>query len=232
MSLQNEKNTERYLGKKIKRFLFIRPKNLKYYKLAFLHSSLSNNIEGKHNNERLEFLGDSILSSVVTRFLFLEYPEEREGYLSEIRSRYIKREYLNKVGKRLGLHHFLNYKGHFDFEHQHILGNTFEALIGAIFLDKGFYSVIEFWEKLIQENIINTEEILQDINYKNELINYIKRKGSQLEFFDEELIEDNKKIYLSSVIIDKKTISKGKGYSKKDSQKEAAKNAYLKLINL
>ncbi|MCD6366161.1 MAG: ribonuclease III [Bacteroidales bacterium] len=225
-----EKNTDTLLKKKIKKFLFIRPNDLKYYKLAFFHSSLSSDTDDRLNNERLEFLGDSILSSVVTKLLFLQYPDKREGFLTEIKTRYIKREHLDKVGKRLGLHHFLNYKGNFNFEHQHILGNTFEALIGAIFLDKGFDAVTEFWEKLVTEKIIDTEEIQQDINYKGELINYSQKNDIQLQFLDEELQENKEHFFLATIILNGEVISEGKGISKKDAQKEAAKIAYLKLI--
>jgi len=225
-----EKNTDILLKKKIKKFLFVRPNDLKYYKLAFFHSSLSSDTNDRLNNERLEFLGDSILSSVVSKLLFLQYPDEREGYLTEIKTRYIKREHLDKVGKRLGLHHFLNYKGNFNFEHQHILGNTFEALIGAIFLDKGFDAVTEFWEKLVAEKIINTQEIQQDINYKGELINYGQRNNLQLQFLDEELEKNEKQFFLTTILLNGEIISEGRGLSKKDAQKEAAKIAYLKLI--
>ena len=225
-----EKNTDILLKKKIKKFLFVRPNDLKYYKLAFFHSSLSSDTNDRLNNERLEFLGDSILSSVVSKLLFLQYPDEREGYLTEIKTRYIKREHLDKVGKRLGLHHFLNYKGNFNFEHQHILGNTFEALIGAIFLDKGFDAVTEFWEKLVAEKIINTKEIQQDINYKGELINYGQRNNLQLQFLDEELEKNEKQFFLTTILLNGEIISEGRGLSKKDAQKEAAKIAYLKLI--
>lgn len=228
-----EKNTDTLLKKKIKKFLFVRPNDLKYYKLAFFHSSLSSDTDDKFNNERLEFLGDSILSSVVAKLLFLQYPEEREGYLTEMKTRYIKRDYLDKVGKRLGLHHFLNYKGNFNFEHQHILGNTFEALVGAIFLDKGFDAVIAFWEKLIEEKIVDEDEIKDDINYKGEIINYSQRNNIQIQFLDEELNENGKRFFLTTIISDGKVISEGKGLSKKDSQKEAAKIAYnnLQLTN-
>ncbi len=225
-----EKNTDTLLKKKIKKFLFIRPNNLKYYKLAFSHSSLSSNTDNKLNNERLEFLGDSVLSLVVAKLLFLQYPDKREGFLTELKARYIKREHLNKVGKQLGLHHFLNYKGNFNFEHQHILGNAFEALIGAIFLDKGFDAVIKFWQRLVAEGIIDQEEIQQDINYKGELINYSQKNNLRLQFLDEELKENKKHFFLTTVFLDEKIISSGKGLSKKDAQKEAAKIAYLKLI--
>ncbi len=225
-----EKNSDTLLKKKIKKFLFIRPNNLKYYRLAFFHSSLSSNADDRLNNERLEFLGDSILSSVVAKLLFSQYPDKREGFLTEIKTRYIKREYLDKVGKRLGLHHFLNYKGNFNFEHQHILGNTFEALIGAIFLDKGFDAVTEFWEKLVEKKIIDKEEIQSDINYKGELINYSQRNNIQLQFLNEELKENEKQFFLTTIILNGDVISEGRGLSKKDAQKEAARIAYLKLI--
>ncbi len=225
-----DKNTDTFLKKKIKKFLFIRPNDLKYYKLAFSHSSLSLNINDRLNNERLEFLGDSILSAVVAKLLFSEYPDKREGYMTEIKTRYIKREHLDKVGQRLGLHHFLNYKGNFNFEHQHILGNTLEALIGAIFLDKGFNAVIEFWGKLVDKKIIDKEEIRNDINYKGELINFSQKNNIEIKFLDEELTENEKQFFLTTIILNGQMISEGRGFSKKEAQKEAARNAYIKLI--
>jgi len=225
-----EKNPDILLKKKIKKFLFIRPNNLIYYRLAFSHRSLSSDSSmNQLNNERLEFLGDSILSAVVSSLLFSKYPNEREGFLTEIKTRYIKREYLDKLGKRLGLHHFLNYKGNFNFEHQHILGNTFEALIGAIFLDKGFNAVVAFWEKLINEKIVDVEEIKEDINYKGELINYSQKNDIDLNFLDEELSEGKNHYFLTTIFSNGQKISEGKGISKKESQKEAAKDAYKKL---
>ena len=226
-----EKNPDLLLKKKLKKFLFIRPNNLVYYQIAFSHSSLSSGSSiNRHNNERLEFLGDSILSAVVSSLLFSKYPDKREGFLTEIKTRYIKREYLDKLGKRLGLHHFLNYKGNFNFEHQHILGNTFEALIGAIFLDKGFNAVVAFWEKLIDEKIVDVEEIKEDINYKGEIINYAQKNDIELNFLDEELSEGKKHYFLTTIFSNGQKISEGKGISKKESQKEAAKDAYNKLL--
>ncbi len=225
-----EKKADLLLKKKIKKFLFIRPNNLVYYRLAFSHSSLSSDSSmSQFNNERLEFLGDSILSAVVSNLLFSKYPDKREGFLTEIKTRYIKREYLDRLGKRLGLHHFLNYKGNFNFEHQHILGNTFEALIGAIFLDKGFSAVVDFWKTLINEKIVDFDEIKEDVNYKGALLNYSQKNNIELNFLDEQLSEGKNRYFLTTIFLNGQKISEGRGISKKESQKEAAKNAYNNL---
>lgn len=229
--LPTDKNDDKLFKKKIKKFLFLNPKDLSCYKLAFLHKSISLENFQKKNNERLEFLGDSILSAVVASFLFSKFPKQQEGFLTDLKTRLVKRQHLNKIGKKLGLHHFLNYNGKFDFEHQHILGNTFESLLGAIFIDKGFEAVKQYWNLLFEKNIVNWEEISQDINYKGELINWAQKNNRTIEFTDISTNDKKKVFFISKIFLDGKNISEGGGYSKKESQQQASQIAFQKLID-
>jgi len=170
--------------------LFIRqsfgfkPKNIELYAQAFSHKSVAKkNATGlKLSNERLEFLGDSVISTIVSEYLFEKFPNEDEGYLTQMRSRIVSRKSLNSLGAQIGLEPFVNYlKGNFPYKS--LLGNVFEALFGAIYLDKGYKKAKEVFIKKILEQYIDLENLeANNIDHKSQLLIYCQKNKLELEF--------------------------------------------------
>ena len=170
--------------------LFIRqsfgfkPKNLELYTQAFSHKSVAKkNTRGlKLSNERLEFLGDSVISTIVSEYLFEKFPNEDEGYLTQMRSKIVSRKNLNLLGEKIGLEPFVKYlKGNFPYKS--LLGNVFEALFGAIYLDKGYKKAKEVFIKYILEEYINLRNLeANNIDYKSQLLIYCQKNKLELEF--------------------------------------------------
>ena len=170
--------------------LFIRqsfgfkPKNIELYAQAFSHKSVAKkNAAGlKLSNERLEFLGDSVISTIVSEYLFEKFPNEDEGYLTQMRSRIVSRKSLNSLGAQIGLEPFVNYlKGNFPYKS--LLGNVFEALFGAIYLDKGYKKAKEVFIKKILEQYIDLENLeANNIDHKSQLLIYCQKNKLELEF--------------------------------------------------
>jgi ribonuclease-3 len=216
----------------IKNLLGFWPSNIRLYELAFTHSSVAREVrEGvKDSNERLEFLGDAVLGSIVARFLFTKFPYRDEGFLTEMRSRIVNRTYLNKLALKIGLDKLIQY----DASHRmykSICGDTFEALIGAVYLDKGY----NFTEKIILERIIrfhiDLEELeQQELNFKSRLINFVQRNRQSIVYdAREEIGNERQKRYHVTLFIDEKPVAEGIGYSKKAAEQAASEQAWAIL---
>ncbi|HWZ21711.1 MAG TPA: ribonuclease III domain-containing protein, partial [Cytophagaceae bacterium] len=138
------------------------PDNSSLYKLAISHSSVAkeNSSGTKNSYERLEYLGDSVLGTVVAEYLFKKFPYKNEGFLTDIRSRIVNRESLNKVGKKMGLNRIVEYSGKVNLSHKSLYGDVLEALVGAVYLDKGFYPCREFILTKILEHHFDIEEVV------------------------------------------------------------------------
>lgn len=207
--------------------LGFKPKNLSLYKLAISHASV-----GKESNERLEYLGDAILGAIVADFLFKKFPYKDEGFLSEIRSRIVKRDSLNVLARKIGLDKLVVFKNASTKSgYKSIYGNALEALIGAIFLDRKYKLAQKFvLEQLIKPHI-NLEEVVTDNrNFKSTLIEWAQKEDKKISFkiISEEGLNHNKE-FISEIIIDNKSISKGHGQSKKKAEQAAAEKACLHL---
>lgn len=202
------------------------PKHLPYYQLALMHRSQIEEIA--HNNERLEFLGDAILGSIVAEYLFKKYPYQSEGYLTELRSRIVRRETLNNVALRMGLHKLVKYnqndKG---LSRSHIFGNALEALIGAVYLDQGFSKTKSFILKQIIKPYIDVELLAStDTNYKNKLLSWSQRNNKDISFDTiNETNEGSRKVFTIGIILDGEKVAEGTGYNKKEAGQVAAQNA-------
>nr|WP_243630189.1 ribonuclease III [Taibaiella soli] len=186
------------------------------------------------NNERLEFLGDAMLGAIVAEYLFKKYPTQPEGYLTEMRSRIVRRETLNNVALRMGLHKMVQYnQNDRGLSRSHIFGNALEALIGAVYLDKGFVKTRQFiLNQMIRpyidiENIENT-----DTNYKNKLLSWAQR-GSHMLTFDtlDEKMEGSRKLFTIGIVLDGELVASGTGYNKKEAGQVAAQKA-LEQLNI
>ena len=170
--------------------LFIRqnfgfkPKKIELYRQAFVHKSVAKkNTKGlKLSNERLEFLGDSVISAIVSEYLFEKFPDRDEGYLTQMRSKIVSRKSLNSLGEKIGLEPFVKYlKGNFPYKS--LLGNVFEALFGAIYIDKGYKKAKEVFIDCILENYIDLENLeTNNIDYKSQLLIYCQKNKLSLEF--------------------------------------------------
>ena len=215
----------------IKSIIGFTPENIIYYKKAFTHRS-SNKTDGEGmalNYERLEFLGDAMLSAIIAAFLYKEVPSGDEGYLTKMRSKIVSREHLNELGKDLKLFDFVESKVVSRNFGENIHGNIFEALVGAIFLDKGF----SYCEKFIQSRVIEPYVDIarlegKVISYKSLIIEWCQKEKKQFyfEIFDDEGI-NNQRHFGVKLSIDDKVISKSRATSKKKAEEIAAKRAYF-----
>ncbi|HEX9980578.1 MAG TPA: ribonuclease III [Flavobacterium sp.] len=207
------------------------PINLDYYRKAFTHRS-SNKLDIKGNPvnfERLEFLGDAMLSAVIAAHLFSEVPAGDEGYLTKMRSKIVSREHLNELGRDLNLILFMRSKIPLNNFGENIHGNIFEALIGAIYLDQGY----EYCEKFIRARVIVPYVDIAKlegkvISYKSLLIEWCQKEKKTFHY---DVFEDNgidgQRFYGVKLSIDSKVIAKARATSKKKAEEKASQRAYF-----
>lgn len=206
------------------------PKHLPYYQLALMHRSKIEELA--QNNERLEFLGDAILGSIVAEYLFKKYPTQPEGYLTEMRSRIVRRETLNNVALRMGLNKLVQYnQNDRGLSRSHIFGNALEALIGAVYLDQGFIRTRRFILKQVIKPYIDIELLEStDTNFKNQLLSWAQKNNYVLTFDTvDEKVEGSRKIFTIGVMLDGELVITGSGYNKKEAGQVAAQKALEKL---
>lgn len=216
----------------LKNMLGFVPGNLHLYQLAFRHKSVATPIKGgaKNSNERLEFLGDAVLGSVVAELLFKKYPYKGEGFLTEMRSKIVSRAHLNQLSKKLGLNELIQYDTrmiHYPNKQGSLLGDAFEALIGAIFLDKGYVFAKNFLiNRIIKPHVdIQTLE-LTETNFKSRLIEWCQQAGKEISFVQAENAEgDSVKIFTIDAVVDGEVYGTGRDYNKKSAEKSAAEKA-------
>lgn len=206
------------------------PGELTLYRTALSHRSVREGAD--ENNERLEFLGDAVLSSIVAHYLFRKYPYRGEGFLTEMRSKMVNRQQLNDIGIKMGLKKITIYNKHdSSLKISQIFGNTLEALIGAVYLDKG-YDKTQQW---VEKNIISTHLFMDDlegieINIKNKLYGWANKNGKSLEFETlNEKFENGRRLFTIGATVDGELVAEGKGYNKKDASQVAAQLAVDKL---
>jgi ribonuclease-3 len=193
---------------------------------AFNHRSLKEN--PSENNERMEFLGDAIISSVVAEYLFKKYPYKGEGFLTEMRSKMVNRQQLNHIAIQMGLKKMTRFnKLDGGLKSSQIFGNTLEALVGAIYLDKQ-YDFTKKWiiEKMIQPYLFMDELEQIDINIKNKIIGWALKQGKQIDFvLADESLEGRRRLFTINIVIDGEVITSQKGFTKKDASQIAAQKA-------
>lgn len=213
----------------IKSIIGSKPKNLDLYKLAVRHASIS-----KESNERLEFLGDAILGAVIADYLFKKYPYKDEGFLTEIRSRIVKRDSLNALALRIGLNKIVEYQSQGASPHAHksLYGNALEAFIGAVYLDKGYKKCETFILKQLIKPHVDLKEIVSlNNNFKSTLIEWAQKGNKDISFeIIKEAGNNHSKKFTAQVVIDNEPISSGTGHSKKKAEQSAAQYACEKLL--
>ena len=217
---------ERIFRKNLRNLLGFRPRNHSVYELALTHRSMKEPID--QNNERLEFLGDAILSSLVAEYLFKRYPYKEEGFLTEMRSKMVNRNQLNDIAMRMGLNKIAIFnRSDNALRSSQIFGNTLEALVGAIYLDQG-YTFTDKWvlRNLIQPHLSMDDLESIDLNLKNKLYGWVNRQGKTLEFVTlNETLERGRRLFTIAAVIDGERIAEGKAFNKKDASQIAAQEA-------
>lgn len=216
--------------KQLSNVLGFRPGDISLYKTALSHRSIREGAD--ENNERLEFLGDAVLSSIIAHYLFKKYPYKGEGFLTEMRSKMVNRAKLNEIALKMGLKKITFYNK-FDnaLKISQIFGNTLEALIGAVYLDIGYKKTQHWVEKQIILPHMFTDDLEGvEINIKNKLYGWANKNGKALEFTTlEEKFESGRHIFTIGATVDGELIAQGKGYNKKDASQLAAQIAVEKL---
>jgi ribonuclease-3 len=221
------------LYRSIKNIFGFYPENIFLYKLALRHKSATiKKINGlKMNNERLEFLGDALLSAIVAEFLFKKFPYKNEGFLTEMRSKIVSRISLNKLSLKLGLDELILSGTDTNNQSKSAGGDAFEAFLGALYLDKGF----DFTKKILVNRIISIhfdmEQLIEEqVSYKSRMIEWAQKEKRDLQFeVIEEIGEKQQKQYLVAVKVDGVFISQSQDYSIKGAEKLVAEKAYQLL---
>ncbi|TVQ93883.1 MAG: ribonuclease III [Bacteroidetes bacterium] len=218
----------------LKNVFGFKPGNISLYKLAFRHkSAASSEYNGfRHSNERLEYLGDAVLGSVVADFLFKKFPYKDEGFLTEIRSRIVSRQNLNMLSRKLGFDNMVQTSKESQSVGTSILGDAFEAFVGALYLDKGYrFTNNLIVQKIIQNHLDLDELVCKEVNFKSKLIEWAQKEKHTIEFTVADELENGKKlkIYVVNLLIDGQLIASGKDYSIKKAEQNAAELASIKI---
>jgi len=217
----------------IKNIFGFYPGNVFLYKLALRHKSATKKkVNGlRINNERLEYLGDAILSAIIADFLFKKYPYETEGFLTDMRSKIVSRAALNKLSLKLGLNSHILSGGSQGKHGKSAGGDAFEAFIGAMYIDKGY----EFTKKILIKRIIcvhfDMEQLEKtEVNYKSKIVEWSQKNKIDAKFsVIDKIGEKFQKQYVVAVIVDGKEICNAKDYSIKGAEKLAAEKAWVVL---
>ncbi len=207
----------------------------KLFHLALVHSSAATtNSQGlKESNERLEYLGDAILGSIVAEFLFKKFPFKDEGFMTEIRSRIVSRESLNQLGRKLGLDQVIELDKAINVPHNSVYGDTLEALIGAVYLDKGFDYCRKFVLNRLIEPYFDIEELINiGQNSKSRIIEWTQKENKKV-IFETVNIKNlkNRKEFTVQIIIDDDVVATGYGRTKKKAEQDASQKA-IQALNL
>lgn len=210
------------------------PHDITFYKQALLHKSVSRrNDKGRPvNNERLEFLGDAILDAVVGDIVYRHFEGKREGFLTNTRSKLVSRDTLGKLAKEMGLSQLILSSGHNTSHNSYLGGNAFEALVGAIYLDRGYDACMRFMENRILTQLINIDKVAyKEVNFKSKLLEWSQKNRVKMEFRDlkQERDENKSPVFTTQVFIEGLEGCIGTGYSKKESQQNASKDTLQRL---
>lgn len=225
---------EKELFSSLYQILGFYPRKIEHYKMALMHKSVAKrNAKGRPvNNERLEFLGDAILDAVVGDIVYRHFEGKREGFLTNTRSKLVQRDTLNRLAQEMGINQLILSSGHNNTHNSYVGGNAFEALVGAIYLDRGYDACMRFMQKRILCKLINIDKVAyKEVNFKSKLIEWSQKNKVRLEF---PLVSQGKDDTGSPVFMYKTTLEgleggSGKGYSKKESQQIAAKATLQRL---
>jgi ribonuclease-3 len=228
---------KRDFSSRLKDLLGFRPGELRIYEIAFIHRSASFTLPDgmRVNNERLEFLGDSVLDVILSDFLFEKYPDASEGFMTKIRSRIVNRDVLNQLAISMGIDKILVSNVSMVQQTRNLYGDALEALIGAIFIDKGFRKTKRFFIKNVLNKFLDLDVVVNtDNDYKSLIFEWVQKKKESLSFaFNEEYdFEKKKSVFSTTLSIGGAEFGKGLGASKKEAEQEASRQAWEKLKDI
>ena len=232
MKLPFRKDKELYLS--LRQIIGFYPHDISYYKLALMHKSMyKRNAKGKPvNNERLEFLGDAILDATVGDIVYRHFPGKREGFLTNTRSKLVQRDTLNRLAQEMGINQLILSSGRSQSHNSYMGGNAFEALVGAIYLDRGYDACMEFMRKRILAQMINIDKVAyKEVNFKSKLIEWSQKNRVRIDFkiIKQEKDKTGSPVFKYQVTLEGIDGCAGQGYSKKESQQLASKLTLEKL---
>jgi ribonuclease III len=225
---------KREFRSRLKKILGFSPGNLKLYEIAFIHRSATVTLpHGKKvNNERLEYLGDAVLDAILSDYLFEKFPDASEGFMTKIRSRIVNREVLNQLAVSMGINKILISNISSIHNTKNLYGDAFEALIGSVFLDKGFKKTKKLFIKQVLNRYLDLKEIVNtDTDYKSLVFEWVQKHKSNIIFtYNEEYdFNQRKSVFSTTLIIDKTEFGEGHGASKKEAEQEAACQAWSRI---
>jgi len=219
------------------RMLGFLPRRTSYYKLAFLpKSALKKHPSGvRLNNERLEYLGDAVLDAIVADYLYTRFPEGDEGFMTKLRARIVKRKTLNFVAAKMEIPDLIMQIGSPGNKSKHLYGNALEALIGAIYIDRGYRAAKRFFiRKIMQKHIDLVQLVKKDPDYKSRIIEWAQKNRIEIVFesFDEHITGQKSPAFISTISLKGLPSGTGRGGSKKEAEQQAAKKALEHNQNL
>ncbi|MEW6469053.1 MAG: ribonuclease III [Bacteroidota bacterium] len=213
----------------LKNILGFYPGNISLYKQAFRHSSVASEIKRgvKDSNERLEFLGDAILGAVIAEHLFRMFPYKDEGFLTKMRSRIVSRSSLNQLASRLGIDKFIEASLESSSKSSAMKGDAFEAMLGAIYLDKGYDTTRRFILERIVRNHIDMHEVEnKETDFKSKLIEWAQKEKKEVRFIlVEEIGDGQEKQFVMEVNVQGEPLGRAQHFSKKRAEQIAAEQA-------
>jgi ribonuclease-3 len=219
------------LAKRLRPLLGFTPANMRVFKLAFSHKSMTS--EKQHaiqNNERLEYLGDAVLGTIVAEYLFKKYPNSNEGFLTKMRSKIVKRKALNKIGEKMGMEDLLSSYNNTRLSRS-MLGNAVEALIGAVYLESGYEETKRFVVRKILRNYINVHDLESvDDNYKSQLLEWCQKNGQTVNY---KLLArykyEKRDRFKVAVMVNGKRLATADDFNKKSAEQSASEKAMVAL---
>lgn len=225
---------DKELYSSIYRIIGFYPREISYYKLALMHRSVMHrNKKGRPvNNERLEFLGDAILDAAVGDIVYRHFPGKREGFLTNTRSKLVQRGTLNKLAQEMGITDLVLSSGHNVAHNSYMGGNAFEALVGALYLDRGYDACMRFLKKRILTQMINIDKVAyKEVNFKSRLIEWTQKNRVKLQFrlISEKRDQSGSPTFVYQAILEGVEGCQGTGFSKKESQQNASKDTLDRL---
>jgi len=228
---------KREFGSRLKKILGFKPGNLRLYEIAFIHRSASFTLpDGKRvNNERLEYLGDAILDAILSDYLFEKFPDASEGFMTKIRARIVNREVLNQLSFSMGIDRIVITNISSSHPTRNLYGDAFEALIGAVFLDKGFKKTKKLFIKKVLRKYLDLDEIIStDTDYKSLVFEWVQKKKANLIFTYNEEYDFNlkKSVFSTTLFINREEFARGQGSSKKEAEQEASSLAWKRIRDI